>query len=97
MVAVGAPISPSAHRNCRASGGNFAGDARALAYVVHMRVFDPNISRRRMLGGALLAGAALFVPATVCAATVSLPDDQLLELARDERGTLTFVLEPKKD
>lgn len=42
-------------------------------------------------------GRELPIEATVCAARVSLPDDQLLELARDERGTLSFVLEPKKD
>lgn len=42
-------------------------------------------------------GRELPIEATVCAATVSLPDGQLLELARDERGTLSFVLEPKKD
>ena len=42
-------------------------------------------------------GRELPIEATVCAATVSLPDDQLLELARDASGTLSFVLEPKKD
>ena len=42
-------------------------------------------------------GRELPIEATVCAATVSLPDDQSLELARDERGALSFVLEPKKD
>lgn len=42
-------------------------------------------------------GRELPIEATVCAASVSLPDDQLLELARDERGVLSFVLEPKKD
>lgn len=42
-------------------------------------------------------GRELPIEATVSAATVSLPDDQLLELARDVGGTLSFVLEPKKD
>jgi pyrimidine operon attenuation protein/uracil phosphoribosyltransferase len=42
-------------------------------------------------------GRELPIEATVCAATVSLPDDQSLELARDERGVFVFVLEPKKD
>lgn len=42
-------------------------------------------------------GRELPIEATVCAATVSLPDDQSLELARDERGTLSFVLEPRRD
>ena len=42
-------------------------------------------------------GRELPIEATLCAATVNLPDDQLLELARDERGTLSFVLEPRRD
>lgn len=42
-------------------------------------------------------GRELPIEATVCAATVKLPDHQLLELARDEGGAFSFVLEPKKD
>ncbi len=42
-------------------------------------------------------GRELPIEATVCAATVHLPDDRSLELARDESGSLSFVLEPKKD
>jgi pyrimidine operon attenuation protein/uracil phosphoribosyltransferase len=42
-------------------------------------------------------GRELPIEATVSAATVNLPDDQSLELARDKRGTLSFVLEPRKD
>jgi pyrimidine operon attenuation protein/uracil phosphoribosyltransferase len=41
-------------------------------------------------------GRELPIQANVAAATVALPDDQLLELARDSQGTLSFVLEPKK-
>jgi pyrimidine operon attenuation protein/uracil phosphoribosyltransferase len=42
-------------------------------------------------------GRELPIEATVCAARVHLPDDQLLALARDERGALSFVLEPRRD
>ena len=42
-------------------------------------------------------GRELPIEATVCAASVRLPDDQLLELARDEHGVLSFVLEPRRD
>ena len=42
-------------------------------------------------------GRELPIEATVCAASVRLPDDQLLELAKDERGMLSFVLEPRRD
>ena len=42
-------------------------------------------------------GRELPIEATVCAATVNLPDDQSLELARDESGAFSFLLEPKKD
>ncbi len=42
-------------------------------------------------------GRELPMEATFCAATVSLPHDQSLELARDERGAFSFVIEPKKD
>ncbi len=42
-------------------------------------------------------GRELPIEATVCAAKVSLPDDQSLELARDERGALSFVIEPRRD
>ena len=42
-------------------------------------------------------GRELPIEATVCIATVSLPDDQLLALARDKRGMLSFVLEPRRD
>lgn len=41
-------------------------------------------------------GRELPIEANVCAARVSLADDQLLELARDEAGHLSFVIEPKK-
>jgi pyrimidine operon attenuation protein/uracil phosphoribosyltransferase len=42
-------------------------------------------------------GRELPIEATVCAASVNLPDDQVLELARDAQGALRFVLEPRKD
>jgi pyrimidine operon attenuation protein/uracil phosphoribosyltransferase len=42
-------------------------------------------------------GRELPIEATVCAARIDLPDDQSLELARDERGSLSFVLEPRRD
>ena len=42
-------------------------------------------------------GREMPIEATVCVATVSLPDDQLLALARDEHGALSFVLEPRRD
>ena len=42
-------------------------------------------------------GRELPIEATFCAATVTLPHDQSLELARDQRGALSFVIEPKKD
>jgi pyrimidine operon attenuation protein/uracil phosphoribosyltransferase len=42
-------------------------------------------------------GRELPIEATVCAARIDLPDNQSLELARDERGTLSFVLEPRRD
>jgi pyrimidine operon attenuation protein/uracil phosphoribosyltransferase len=41
-------------------------------------------------------GRELPIEANVCAARASLTDDQLLELARDEAGRLSFVIEPKK-
>ncbi len=41
-------------------------------------------------------GRELPIEANVCAARVSLADDQLLELARDDSGRLSFVIEPKK-
>jgi len=41
-------------------------------------------------------GRELPIEANVCAARVSLADDQLLELARDGAGRLSFVIEPKK-
>ncbi len=41
-------------------------------------------------------GRELPIEANVCAARASLADDQLLELARDEVGRLSFVIEPKK-
>ncbi|MDM7943152.1 MAG: bifunctional pyr operon transcriptional regulator/uracil phosphoribosyltransferase PyrR [Hydrogenophaga sp.] len=41
-------------------------------------------------------GRELPIEATVCAARVTLADDQLLELARDDAGRLSFVLESKK-
>lgn len=41
-------------------------------------------------------GRELPIEANVCAAKVTLPDDQLLELARDDAGRLSFVLEAKK-
>ena len=41
-------------------------------------------------------GRELPIEANVCAARVSLADDQLLELARDDGGRLSFVIEPKK-
>lgn len=40
-------------------------------------------------------GRELPIEANVCAATLSLPDDQSLELARDDAGRLSFVLERK--
>ncbi|MCU0762588.1 MAG: bifunctional pyr operon transcriptional regulator/uracil phosphoribosyltransferase PyrR [Hydrogenophaga sp.] len=40
-------------------------------------------------------GRELPIEANVCAASVKLPDDQLLELARDDSGRLSFVLEAK--
>ena len=42
-------------------------------------------------------GRELPIEATFCAATVTLPHDQSIELARDERGALSFVLEPRRD
>jgi len=42
-------------------------------------------------------GRELPIEATVCAARIDLPDHQSLELARDERGSLSFVLEPRRD
>jgi pyrimidine operon attenuation protein/uracil phosphoribosyltransferase len=42
-------------------------------------------------------GRELPIQAEVCAATVSLPDDQLLELARADDGRLSFVVENKKE
>lgn len=42
-------------------------------------------------------GRELPIEPTVCAATLRLPDDQSLELARDAQGALSFVLEPKRD
>jgi pyrimidine operon attenuation protein / uracil phosphoribosyltransferase len=41
-------------------------------------------------------GRELPIQAKVCAATVALPDDRSLELARYDEGRLSFVLEPKK-
>ena len=41
-------------------------------------------------------GRELPIEANVRAATLALPDDQLLELARDDSGRLSFVLEAKK-
>jgi pyrimidine operon attenuation protein/uracil phosphoribosyltransferase len=41
-------------------------------------------------------GRELPIEANVCAARVSLADDQLLELARDGGGLFSFVIEPKK-
>lgn len=41
-------------------------------------------------------GRELPIEANVCVTKVALPDDQLLELARDEVGRLSFVLENKK-
>ena len=41
-------------------------------------------------------GRELPIEANVSAATLSLPDDQLLELARDDSGRLSFVLERKE-
>lgn len=41
-------------------------------------------------------GRELPIEANVSAASVVLPDDQSLELTRDEQGRLTFVLEPRK-
>lgn len=40
-------------------------------------------------------GRELPIEANVCAATLSLPEDQSLELARDDAGRLSFVLERK--
>ncbi|MCB2018488.1 MAG: bifunctional pyr operon transcriptional regulator/uracil phosphoribosyltransferase PyrR [Hydrogenophaga sp.] len=42
-------------------------------------------------------GRELPIRADVCAATVSLPDDRTLELARDDNGQLSFVVEHKKE
>ncbi|MBA4264992.1 MAG: bifunctional pyr operon transcriptional regulator/uracil phosphoribosyltransferase PyrR [Comamonadaceae bacterium] len=41
-------------------------------------------------------GRELPIEANVCVTTLQLPDDQLLELARDEQGRLSFVLEQRK-
>ena len=41
-------------------------------------------------------GRELPIEADVSAATLSLPEDQLLELARDDSGRLSFVLERKE-
>jgi pyrimidine operon attenuation protein/uracil phosphoribosyltransferase len=41
-------------------------------------------------------GRELPIEANVCAATLNLPEDQSLELARDESGRLSFVLERKE-
>jgi pyrimidine operon attenuation protein/uracil phosphoribosyltransferase len=41
-------------------------------------------------------GRELPIEANVCAAKAALPEDQLLELARDDSGRLSFVLEAKK-
>lgn len=42
-------------------------------------------------------GRELPIEANVCAATVALPEQQLLELARSDDGRLSFKLEPKKE
>ena len=42
-------------------------------------------------------GRELPIQADVCAATVSLPEQQTLELARAEDGRLSFVVENKKE
>ena len=41
-------------------------------------------------------GRELPIEANVCVTTLTLPDDQLLELARDDKGRLSFVLENRK-
>ena len=41
-------------------------------------------------------GRELPIEANVCAARVTIADDQLLALARDDGGRLSFVIEPKK-
>lgn len=42
-------------------------------------------------------GRELPIQADVCAATVALPDEQTLELARADDGRLSFVVETKKE
>lgn len=42
-------------------------------------------------------GRELPIQANVCAATMNLPANQLLELARDDQGRFRFVLETKED
>ena len=41
-------------------------------------------------------GRELPIEANVCVTKLALPDDQLLKLARDDQGHLSFVLENKK-
>ncbi len=41
-------------------------------------------------------GRELPIEANVCVSKLDIPDDQLLELARDDQGRLSFVLEKKK-
>jgi pyrimidine operon attenuation protein/uracil phosphoribosyltransferase len=69
---------------------------RTLRAVIN-ELFDYGRPARVMLAVLVdRGGRELPIQADVCAATVVLPDGQTLELARDDSGRLSFLVENKK-